>query len=98
MSEIEDMIQFVMDDNFNKANDIFKNAIDDKVSDALDQEKIGLAADIFNGGRVVQPEGEKLEGDEIVVSSEEDEEDDEDFEITDEDLENIDFDDIEDED
>jgi len=95
MSEIEDMIQFVMDDNFNKANDIFKNAIDDKVSDALEQEKIGLAADIFNGGRVVQPEEEELEGDEIVVSGEED---DEDFEITDEDLENIDFDDIEDED
>ena len=95
MSEIEDMIQFVMDDNFNKANDIFKNAIGDKVSDALEQEKIGLAADIFNGGRVVQPEEEELEGDEIVVSGEED---DEDFEITDEDLENIDFDDIEDED
>lgn len=95
MSEIEDMIQFVMDDNFNKANDIFKNAIDDKVSDALEQEKIGLAADIFNGGRVVQPEEEELEGDEILVSGEED---DEDFEITDEDLENIDFDDIEDED
>lgn len=95
MSEIEDMIQFVMDDNFNKANDVFKNAIGDKVADALEQEKIGLAADIFNGGRVVQPEEEELEGDEIVVSGEED---DEDFEITDEDLENIDFDDIEDED
>lgn len=93
MSEIEDMIQFVMDDNFNKANDIFKNAIGDKVSDALDQEKIGLAADIFNGGRVVQPEGEELEGDEDDISDEE-----EDFEITDEDLENIDFDENDEED
>jgi len=88
MSEIEDMIQFVMDDNFNKANDIFKNAIGDKVSDALEQEKIGLAADIFNGGRVVQPEG-----DEDDISDEE-----EDFEITDEDLENIDFDENDEED
>lgn len=90
MSEIEDMIQFVMDDNFNKANDIFKNAIGDKVSDALEQEKIGLAADIFNDGRVVQPEEEELE----YIEGEEGEDDDdyEDFEITDEDLENIDFD------
>ena len=92
MSEIEDMIQFVMDDNFNKANDIFKNAIDDKVSDALEQEKIGLAADIFNGGRVVQPEEEELETDEDDISDEED------FEITDEDLENIDFDEEDEED
>lgn len=54
MSEIEDMIQFVMDDNFNKANDVFSELIGAKVSDAMDQEKISVAASIFNDGESVE--------------------------------------------
>ena len=54
MSEIEDMIQFVMDDNFNKANDVFSELIGAKVSDAMDQEKISVAANIFNDGESVE--------------------------------------------
>lgn len=82
MSDIEDLIQHVLDDDLNKAGNVFNDLLASKQSDALDQEKISIAADIFNGG--------------VETSSEADDEleDDEDFDLDDIDLDDIDLDDI----
>ena len=45
---IADMIDFAYAQDFNKANTIFNDMMGDKISDALDQEKISLADQIFN--------------------------------------------------
>ena len=48
---INDFIDAIADGNFNASEDIFNNLVQGKVSDALDAEKVAVAADIFNGGR-----------------------------------------------
>lgn len=45
---IETMIDFVQNAEFNKANSIFDELITSKINDALDQEKIAVADEIFN--------------------------------------------------
>ena len=60
---IEDLIQAAMDKNYTVANELFTDLMQSKVSDALDQEKIGIAGQIFNG--------ENPEEDDIELSDEE---------------------------
>ena len=45
---VADMIDLAYAQDFNKANTIFNDMMGDKISDALDQEKISLADQIFN--------------------------------------------------
>ena len=45
---IEDLVQAAMDQNFNKANEVFGELMGVKVADALDQEKIAVANAIYN--------------------------------------------------
>jgi hypothetical protein len=71
---LQDMIQHAIDQNFNKANDVFNDMITIKMSDLLDQEKVNMADQIYNG---VEPdeEDDQLELDlEAESSSEEEEE------------------------
>jgi len=49
MSEIRDMIQHALDQDYNKANDVFGEVLSVKIQDVLDQEKIRLANQIYNG-------------------------------------------------
>lgn len=51
MSEatVRDMIQHALDQNFNKANDVFGEVMSIKIDDVLEQEKINLAGQIYNG-------------------------------------------------
>lgn len=49
MSEIKDMIQHALDQDYNKANDVFGEVLSVKIQDVLDQEKIRLANQIYNG-------------------------------------------------
>ena len=69
MNNIEDLIQNVLDGDFNKANDVFAGLVADKQSDVLAQEKIAIANQIFNGS--VEAE-EPAEG---PISNEADQED-----------------------
>lgn len=74
MSEIEDLIQHALDQDYNKAGEVFGDLMGQKIGDALDQQKIALADQIYNG---VEP----VDDDEIQ------QEDDTDFEIEDPDEE-----------
>ena len=55
---IQDMINYALDQNFNKANNVFNDMMTVKMSDLLDQEKINLAGQIYNGE---EPEDDQLE-------------------------------------
>jgi len=82
MADIEDLVQNVMDDDFNKAKDVFNALIQDKMADALDQEKIAVASQIFGDG---VEEDEDMEFDETDLD---------DIDLDDIDLDDIDLDDI----
>jgi hypothetical protein len=58
---ISDMIQHALDQDFNKANDVFNNMMTVKMSDLLDQEKIKLADQIYNGAEPEDEDEEQLE-------------------------------------
>ena len=58
---LEDLVQYSLDQDFNNANKVFNDVISVKLNDVLDQEKIKLANQIYNG----QPaEADDTEGDE----------------------------------
>ena len=46
--EVTDLIQHALDQDYNKANKVFGNMMGVKVNDALDQEKIAMADQIYN--------------------------------------------------
>jgi hypothetical protein len=73
---LQDMIQHALDQNFNKANDVFNSMMTVKMSDLLDQEKINMADQIYNGVEPDEEEdGEQLELDlEAEDDAEEDQE------------------------
>lgn len=54
--EINDLIDAIQNQNFNSAKDTFDSLLSDKLTDALDAEKIVVADTIFNGA-----EDEELE-------------------------------------
>ena len=97
---LEDLVQHALDQDYNKANQIFGDLMGTKITDVLDQEKIRLADQIYNG---VDEDEEQLEldlededlesGDDDAAEEEaeedtdEGEEDDEELVITDEDFE-----------
>jgi hypothetical protein len=43
------LVQAALDKDYNKANEIFGQAISVKMDDVLDQERIKIAGQIFNG-------------------------------------------------
>ena len=58
---LEDLVQYSLDQDFNNANKVFNDEISVKLNDVLDQEKIKLANQLYNG----QPaEEDDTEGDE----------------------------------
>ena len=95
--EIQNMIQHAMDQDYSQANNIFGDIMTMKLNDMLDQEKIRIADQIYNGvedDEDIDPDEDQLELDlEAEGELESDEEDDEeDFEDDDEDLESDDDD------
>lgn len=81
MSEVEtpsvqDLIQAALNQDYNHANDVFGNLMGEKMSDALEQEKIAVANQIYNG---VEPE-EELDIDDIADETDEELEDDDELE------------------
>ena len=63
MMEIEDLINSVVDQDFSKAAPSFKEIMDTKISDALEQEKIAIADQIFNGHETDEEESAELDDD-----------------------------------
>jgi hypothetical protein len=55
---LEDLVQAAMDKNFTTANELFTDLMQSKVTDALDQEKIAVANQIYNG---IEPEEDDIE-------------------------------------
>ena len=49
MSEIKDLIQSALDQDYNSANKTFGSIMQVKISDLLDQEQIKLADQVYNG-------------------------------------------------
>jgi len=48
-NQIEDLIQYSLDKDFNKAGNTFGEIMTVKINDLLDQEKIRLSDQIYNG-------------------------------------------------
>jgi hypothetical protein len=89
---IEDLVQNALDQDFNKANQIFGDLMGAKISDALDAEKVKLADQLYNGVEAEEePDEEQLELDledeEEVDADESEEDEDEELVITDDDFE-----------
>jgi len=57
--EMRDLIQNALDQDFNKANKIFSDVMTVKVQDILDQEKIKLADNIYNGAEEIEDDDEE---------------------------------------
>ena len=58
---LRDLVQHSLDQDYNKANKIFSDVISVKLNDVLDQEKIKLADQLYNGKPA---EEDDTEGDE----------------------------------
>lgn len=86
---IDDLVKYSLAQDYNKANEVFGNVITTKLADVLDQAKVKLAGQIFNGDPedLEDPlededfeetdETEEDEGEEVEDETEEEVEDDE---------------------
>jgi len=77
---LQDMIQHALDQDYNKANDVFNDMMTVKMTDLLDQEKIKMSDQYYNG---VDPEEEDDEEDDQLELDLETEDDDEEEETWD---------------
>lgn len=66
---INDLVQAAMNQDYTTANEIFNDMMSDKVSDALDQEKIAIANQLYNGG---EPEDDDYEVDDVDIYQQDD--------------------------
>ena len=77
---IEDLVQHSLNQDYNKANQVFGNLMTVKMDDMLNQEKVKIADQIYNhldqenGGDEDDPETEEVEGEETETEAEETEE------------------------
>ena len=94
---IEDLVKHSLAQDYNKANEVFGNVMTTKLADVLDQTKVKLAGQIYNG----DPEDEEDVEDEEDIENEEEVEGEEEIEETDDEIEDEDLEvpeEIEDED
>ena len=90
VNTIEDLVKHSLAQDYNKANEVFGNVMTTKLADVLDQTKVKLAGQIYNGDP--EDEDDPLEDEDFEEEDTEDTEDTEeteedDVEIEDEDLE-----------
>jgi len=64
---MNDMIQHALDQNYNKANELFNDMISVKLTDVLDQEKARLADEIYNGA---EPEEDDFDEEQLELDLE----------------------------
>ena len=87
---IEDLVKHSLAQDYNKANEVFGNVMTTKLADVLDQTKVKIAGQIYNGDP--EDEDDPLNDEDFEEEDTEDTEDTEeteedDVEIEDEDLE-----------
>lgn len=70
---LSDMIDYIAQSKFEKANDIWNDAISQRVGDALDQEKIAVAQSMYSSEEDLENETMEYddEDDDLEVSDEE---------------------------
>ena len=86
-NHIQDLIKASLDQDYNHANKVFGEVMTIKMSDLMDQEKIRMADQVYNGveeEEEAEPEEEDLEDDEESESEEGEDEDDDEEEDEDE--------------
>jgi hypothetical protein len=89
MSELtKDLIQSALDQDFNKANQVFNDMMNDKMSDILDQTKVALAGQMFNGE---EPEDDEIDDKQLELELDDDEGSDEDTSAEDFEIDEIDL-------
>jgi len=87
------LVQHALDQDYNNANKVFGDIMGTRINDVLDQEKIKLSNQVYNG---IEPEEENDEQLELDLADEEEDHDEdtengeEDLEVEDEDLEDTD--------
>ena len=72
---LEDLVQYSLNQDFNNANKVFNDVISVKLNDVLDQEKIKLANQLYNGQPVETDDTEGSEDEdqlELDLDNEED--------------------------
>ena len=84
---IEDLVQHSLAQDYNKANEVFGTVMTTKLADVLDQTKVKLAGQIYNG----DPEDEEEIEDQEDVENEEEVEGEEESEETDDQIEDEDL-------
>ena len=85
-NHIQDLIKASLDQDYNHANKVFGEVMTIKLSDLMDQEKVRMADQVYNGApeeEEADPSEEDLEDD----TEENEEDEDEDAEEEDEDVE-----------
>ena len=60
MSDIKDLIQHALDQDYNKASEVFGQVMSIKTQEVLDQAKVKLAGQIYNGEEAEEEEDEEL--------------------------------------
>ena len=86
-NHIQDLIKASLDQDYNHANKVFGEVMTIKMSDLMDQEKIRMADQVYNGveeEEEAEPEEEDLEDDEESEGEEGEDEDDDEEEDEDE--------------
>lgn len=90
VNPIEDLINTVASQDFSNAGPTFAEIMQDKISDALDQERIAVADQVFNGA---EPEDEEISDEEAAeLDDVTDEEIEDAIDETDDELEEYEFD------
>lgn len=67
MSEIESLINNIVDQDFASAGPTFADILNNKLDDALEQEKVAMADQTFNG---VEPDDEEIDDEEDITDEE----------------------------
>ena len=77
MTEINDFLDAVINQDFSKAGPMFNELLGAKVNDALEQEKIAVADQVFNGAEVTDDIEDDISDEELdaALAEVEDEED-----------------------
>ena len=81
---ISRMVDYITHSEYTKANDIMNQIMAQRVSDALDQEKIAVAQSIYSGEDEYEDEDEYTD-EELEAALEDDDEEDEDEDYEEED-------------
>lgn len=79
-STVQDLIQAALDQNYNHANEVFGNLMGQRMTDALEQEKIAVANQIYNGKEPEEELDLDIDDEDLEVDEDEEIDDDEDLE------------------